>query len=714
MKILWISIAVFWLGCQPSGNKTGTEKGSVMPKYTNHLINETSPYLLQHAHNPVEWYPWGEEAFKRAREEDKPILLSIGYSACHWCHVMEHESFENEKIAALMNKNFICIKVDREERPDVDQVYMKFVQMFTGSGGWPMTVFLTPERQPFYGGTYFPPEDRYGKPGFKKLLALAADFYHNRKSDLVKNLEQTQNAFNQAMHEKNSGTVLPDKKTFRLAIEQLSRYYDADNGGIRSAPKFPNVQIFALFLRAWKNTGQEHYLNMVEHTLKKMAEGGIYDQLGGGFARYSVDGRWFAPHFEKMLYDNAQLVNLYLETFQATGNSFYLNIAEESLGFVLRELHSAEGGFYSTLDADSEGKEGLFYLWTRAEIYKHLDENAANIFCSRYNVSTKGNFEGKNILHIVKSVSELAAVYHLSESKVDRILKDSKQKLFTIRAQRIRPGLDSKVILSWNGLMLSAFARAFQVTGNPKYKEVVEQSIRFIQTKMTQNGLLLHTYKDGQAKYDGYLDDYANVIQGLLDSYEAVFDEEFLRLALRLSVHVNREFWDDQNQGYFYTSSAQEKLIHRLKDEQDQSIPSGTGIMASNLLRLYTMTEQPDLLNIAEKIFTKYEGRYISNPHGFASHLIALDFYLTKPQEVIVVSPPGDNYENLLTGIWQNYIPNKVLAIEQPASSTSFFAESLFEGRTAIDGTATAYVCHNFSCSLPVTSSAELLKLLKN
>ena len=711
MKLVSLFIIIALSACGSADNKTSGKQD--MHTYTNHLINETSPYLLQHAHNPVDWYPWGEEAFRRAREEDKPIFLSIGYSACHWCHVMEEESFENEAIAAVMNKRFINIKVDREERPDVDQVYMKFVQFSTGSGGWPMSVFLTPDKKPFYGGTYFPPEDRYGRPGFKKLLVMVSDYFQNQKEQLQKNLQQVEQAFQTELAE-SGGSEIPTRKNFNSAAEQLSRLYEPEFGGIGNAPKFPAVQALTLFLRAYKNSGQQHYLDMVEFTLKNMARGGIYDQLGGGFARYSVDKEWFAPHFEKMLYDNAQLATLYLDTYVITRNAFYLNVSNEILEFVRGEMTSEEGGFYSSFDADSEGEEGLFYLWTKGEVYRLLDEETAALFCRRFDVRKEGNFEHKNILHISASLKELADEFKRPEAEIKSLLLQAKTVLLKERATRIPPHLDKKIITAWNGLMLSAFARNYQVTGREAYKTVIEKNTAFLREKLGADSDLLHTYKDGQAKYSAYLDDYAALIQGLLDAYEAVFDENNLRQAIALTRQVNEHFWDPLQKGYFYTSSKQEQLIQRMKDDSDQSIPSGTGIMALNLQRIFALTDDAKLFKTAEQIFAKYGAQYVSNPYGYASHLNALDFYLAKPNEIVIILPEGGKAGALLQAVRQKFIPNKVLVVQTAGSaSDSPVSASVLQGRKTVNGKPTAYVCRDFSCSLPLTNSAELLELLQ-
>lgn len=696
-------------GCNSANAQTqGTPN---MHKYTNHLINETSPYLLQHAHNPVEWYPWGEEAFRLAKEENKPILLSVGYAACHWCHVMEKESFENEETAALMNKLFINIKVDREERPDVDQIYMAFLQMTTGSGGWPMTVFLTPDREPFYGGTYFPPEDRYGRPGFKRLLQMVSDFFHNNKQELHKNLEQVQRAFNKRLKEERSGQI-PGSRQFNQAVEELMLHYEPDFGGIGGAPKFPAVQALRLFLRRYKNQQDENALHMVTFTLKNMGRGGIYDQLGGGFARYSVDKQWLVPHFEKMLYDNAQLAVLYLETFQATGDPFFLETAEGTLGFVLNNMTSAQGGFYSSYDADSDGEEGTYYLWRKDEIEKVLDGKAAQLFNARYGVTGRGNFDGKNILHVAKDVRQLVKEFDLSLDGVRNSLSESRQALLQERQKRVPPALDDKIIASWNGLMLSAFAKAYQITGKAQYEKAVRNNVRFLQKQLTKHGELLHTYKDGRARFTAYLDDYADVIAGLSDAYEALFETPYLQWAIQLADVVNQNFWDEEHSGYFYTSAGQEKLLHRLKDKGDQSVPSGTGIMLQNMLRFYFLTNQEFYLKRSETILAKYGPQFTANPYSYASYLNALDFYLQKPQEIVLVQWAEQPLHPLLQAVHGKYLPNKVMVLKRTNDPLLQIAPALLEGRESVNKQNTVYLCYNYTCSLPVNSPKELVKLL--
>ncbi|NOG47694.1 MAG: thioredoxin domain-containing protein [Calditrichaeota bacterium] len=685
-----------------------------MPKFTNRLINETSPYLLQHAHNPVDWYPWGEEAFAIAQKENKPIFLSVGYSSCHWCHVMEHESFENEEIAKMMNEHFVCIKVDREERPDIDQLYMEFVQMTTGSGGWPMSVFLTPDQKPFYGGTYFPPDDRYGRPGFKRLLMAMSNFYHNEKVELHKNLEKIDHAFlaKSAGEKNNSGDMqIPQRQDWNNALEQLSGFYEPTYGGIGRAPKFPAVNVFSLFLREYRNSGEPQYLNMVEHTLQKMANGGIYDQIGGGFARYSVDEKWLVPHFEKMLYDNGQLVQLYLDTYLVTGKEYYLNIAEETLEFTLREMTSPEGGFYSSLDADSEGEEGKFYVWQKEEIDDILGADA-EIFNAFFGVTHSGNFEGHNILNVVSSVEQLSKKFDRSVDEISKILKDGRKKLLLEREKRIRPGLDDKVISSWNGLMLSAFARAYQITRNEKYKNVIEKNISFLRKNLIIKDKLKRTYKAGKAKYDAFIEDYAIVTNALLDSYEALFIPEYIALAIQLNDYANAHFWDYENGGYFTASDQQEKLIRRMKDASDTSLPSGGGVMLMNNLRLFSYTEKEEYYQISEKILKKYAAEFSQNPYGFGSYLAALDMYLEKPKEVLIARETNQNVNAFLELLFGTYNPNKVVMLLSGGDDYSALTASLVKGKQPIDGKVTAYVCQNFACSLPVFSVEDLKNLM--
>jgi uncharacterized protein YyaL (SSP411 family) len=680
-------------------------------KHTNRLIHETSPYLLQHAHNPVDWYPWGDEAFVKAREENKPVLMSIGYSACHWCHVMERESFENEQIATLMNDLFVNIKVDREERPDLDEVYMNAVQMLTGRGGWPMTMFLTPERQPFYGGTYFPPEDRHGMPGFPRILQGVAEAYRDKPQDVQKSVDQILSGLKRMSHsEDHEHAFAPE--SIGKAAEQIAAAYDPQNGGLGRAPKFPNPGAYELFLRHYHQAKTQRFLDMVTHTTTKMAQGGIYDHLGGGFHRYSVDEKWLVPHFEKMLYDNAQLVRIFAQLFRATGNEFFKRVMEETLDYLLRDMLHIEGGFYSTQDADSEGEEGKFFVWSSAEINQVLGEEDAEIFARMYDVTERGNFEGKNILHPVLTIDQAARLFKKSPAQIETLVANAKQKLFEVREQREKPFRDEKIITSWNGLMLSGLAEAFKISSKPSFLAAANRTIELIFSKLFRDALLLHTYKDGKAKQLGFLDDYAFLGVGLLDFYEAAFDRSALQRATELTEIMVREFWDPKGGGFFYIGNSHEQLINRAKPVFDASVPSGNAKATELLLRMYHFTGREDFLSKAEAALRSYSNAMASQPFAFAHMLCALDFYLRKPKEVVLI---GNREESktaeLLAVINSVYTPNMTLQLVAPDQSLETISP-LLAGKTQIDGDATAYVCHNYTCSAPVTDPAELKSLL--
>jgi uncharacterized protein len=681
-------------------------------KHTNRLIHETSPYLLQHAHNPVDWYPWGDEAFAKAKEENKPVLLSVGYSACHWCHVMERESFENEQIATVMNNLFVNIKVDREERPDVDEVYMNAVQMLTGRGGWPMTMFLTPERQPFYGGTYFPPEDRHGTPGFPRVLQGVAQAYRDKPQDVQKSVDQILSALNRMSHSEDHKHTL-EPEFIGKAADQIASAYDPQNGGLGRAPKFPNPGAYELFLRHYHQEKTQRFLDIVTHTIIKMAEGGIYDHLGGGFHRYSVDEKWLVPHFEKMLYDNAQLVRILAQLFRATGNEFFKRVMEDTLDYLLREmLHSEGGGFYSTQDADSEGEEGKFFVWSAAEIDHVLGEEDGAIFARIYDVTEMGNFEGKNIVHPVLTLDQAARLFKKTPDQIETLVRNAKQKLFEAREKREKPFRDEKIITSWNGLMLSGLAEALKISSKPNVLFAANRTIDLVFTKLFHDGLLLHTYKDGKAKQLGFLDDYAFLALGLLDFYEAAFDRSALQRATELTEIMVREFWDPKGGGFFYTGNSHEQLISRAKPVFDASVPSGNAKAIELLLRMYHFTGRGDFLSKAETVLRSYSNAMESQPFGFAHMLCALDFYLRKPKEVVLVGNPEESKTaELLAAINSIYTPNMTLQLvvpEQPLEAIS----PLLAGKTQIAGRGTAYVCHDHTCSAPVTDTAELKSLL--
>ncbi len=675
------------------------------PKHTNRLIHETSPYLLQHAHNPVAWFAWGEEAFAKAKADDKPVLLSIGYSACHWCHVMERESFENEQIAALMNEHFVNIKVDREERPDLA------VQMLTGRGGWPMTMFLTPDRKPFYGGTYFPPEDRGGMAGFPRVLMGVAQAYRERPADIEKSVVQILSALERMSESAET------KKTFSpTAIadgaEKISRAYDPDNGGLGQAPKFPNAGVYELFLRHYQNSKTERYLEMATHTLSKMAQGGIYDHLGGGFHRYSVDAKWLVPHFEKMLYDNAQLLRAYSLAYKVTHEPLFKSVVDDTLGYLLREMYHSEGGFYSTQDADSEGEEGKFFVWTAEAVNRLLGEDDGEIFSRIFDVSEQGNFEDKNILHPILTLEQASKFFRKDQAAIENLINNAKQKLFADRETRIKPFRDEKIITAWNGLLLSGLAEAIKISPRVEYIEAAERTVNFLFAKMFRDGLLLHTYKNGQAKVIGFLDDYAYLATGLLDLYEALLDPTLLEQSRRLIEIMLGEFWDEKDGGFFFTGKSHEKLISRTKPIFDASVPSGNAVATQVLLRLYHMTGNEDYRERGEKVLRSYYEAMESQPFGFAHMLCALDFHLSQPQEIVVVGDRQDPAtRELLAMIHSLYLPNMTL---QLASGTDALEKlsPLLEGKIQIQGKPTVYVCQNFTCSAPVTSWQELKPLL--
>lgn len=682
-------------------------------KHTNHLSGETSPYLLQHAHNPVEWYPWGEEALEKARTENKPILLSIGYSACHWCHVMERESFENEEIAELMNENFVNIKVDREERPDLDQIYMNAVQLMTRHGGWPMTVFLTPEGVPFYGGTYFPPEDRYNMPGFPKVLMAVSEAYRTRPDEVtemaVSMLEELRRM---DVARSSSGMISID--LLEGAFRQMARGYDKRYGGFGGAPKFPAPMNLEFCLRTFYRTGNREALEMVEHTARHMAEGGMYDQLGGGFHRYSTDAQWLVPHFEKMLYDNALLSRLYLHVCQQTGDDFYRRIVCETLDYVLREMTDESGGFYSTQDADSEGHEGKFFVWTPDEVKETLGEPDAAIFSSFYDITPGGNFEGKSIPNINDSLEGVAGEANVKVEHLKEVLERGRRKLFEAREQRIKPGRDEKILTAWNGLMLASFAEAGAILERPDYTEAARKNARFVLDNLRRDGLLLRTYKDGQAKLNGYLEDYSFLADGLLQLYEATGELLWLEEAQSVVERMIEEFWDEESGGFYYTGQSHEELIVRSKDYFDNATPSGNSVAAEVLLRLGILTGREDYTRKAVTIFRLMRDTVERYSSAFGRLLCALDFYLSSPKEIAVIGQPDSaDTHGLLREVWSPYLPNKVVALSVEGDRRAAEIVPLLRERTSLDGQATAYVCENYTCQRPTTSAEDLAVQLK-
>ncbi len=674
----------------------------------NRLIHETSPYLLQHAHNPVDWYPWGAEALGRARDEDKPILLSIGYSACHWCHVMERESFENEATAEIMNRHFVNIKVDREERPDLDAVYMEAVQMLTGSGGWPMTVFLTPDGKPFYGGTYFPPVDRHNMPGFPRLLETVANAYRSSNPEIRRVTGQlTEQMGRTANMPRGSGAL--DESVLHHAYNQLATNFDYQNGGVGSAPKFPQAMTLEILLRYYAHGHNDRALTMLELTLEKMARGGIYDQISGGFHRYSTDAFWLVPHFEKMLYDNALLARLYLHAWLATGRGLYRRIAEETLDYVLREMTGEHGGFFSATDADSEGEEGKFFVWTPEEIETVLGGEDAALFCNFFGASQRGNFEGKNILNIPVKAADFAQRQGIPLERLAEVIRRGKEALRAAREEREHPLLDDKALASWNGLMLRAFAEAGAALERQDYIAAAKKNANFLLNDLRPEGRLLRSYRQGQAKLPGFLEDYSFVADGLLSLYEATFERRWLDAATELADGMISLFWDETSGAFYDTGRDHEELVVRPRDVFDNAQPCGGSVASDLLLRMSVITGNEDYAAKAVaplRTLAELMGRA---PAGTGRWLAALDFYLSTPKEVAVIGPLDDPATlALLRGVNGRYLANRVLAGADGEAAAAASRLLLLQGKGMTDGRPTAYVCENYACQLPVTDAESL------
>ena len=674
----------------------------------NRLIHEASPYLQQHAYNPVDWYPWGEEALQKAKAEDKPIFLSIGYSSCHWCHVMERESFEDIDIAAILNEHFVPIKVDREERPDLDQIYQTICQLVTRGGGWPLSVWLTPDQKPFYVGTYFPPTERYGRPGFKQVLLALARAYREKRGEVTQVASDWTEAIAQLESLMPPGETIPDRQVVASAALALASRADRTHGGFGGAPKFPNTCSLELMLRHYHQTGDDLFLHLVKLTLRKMAEGGIYDQLGGGFHRYSVDARWGVPHFEKMLYDNALLPPLYLMAWQAIGDPFFGRIAAETLDYVLREMTHPEGGFYSTTDADSEGEEGKFFVFDPDDVAQAVGPDLAPLMCRYYGVTAEGNFEqtGKTVLHVAAAVEVLAQEFGLTIQEVEQRLALGRQKMLAYRQQRVPPFRDEKILTAWNGLMITAMARAGRILQEPRFTAAAEAAAQFILQKMTdQTGGLLRRYKDGRAGIPGFLEDYAYLAASLLDLYEATFNAKYLQEAVRYARETVRLFYDGAG-SFYLTQEGAEALIHRPKDAADASTPAGGSVAVMTLLRLASFVQDEAFRSIPEAVFRTCRSQMEKMPGGYASLLSALDFYLSGPTEVTLVGDPPAEW---LTGLGRHFDPNLVLT----RTGGSRPEVPIWAGKELKDGHPTLYVCRNFACSPPATSWEEAEQYLK-
>ncbi len=682
----------------------------------NRLAHETSPYLLQHRENPVDWYPWGDEAIARARREEKPIFLSIGYSACHWCHVMEHESFEDAGIARLLNERFVSIKVDREERPDLDQIYMNAVQMLTGRGGWPMSVFLTPDLKPFYGGTYFPPHESRGMPGFDQILSAVIDAWKHRREQVLSGAEQLAAELRKVgLSEEEGDAVRLSRALVDAAVAQLRRSFDAGHGGFGQAPKFPHSMDLELLVREAQRSGRSELLDMVRLTLDRMAAGGIYDHVGGGFARYSVDARWLVPHFEKMLYDNALLAGVYLDAFLVTGDSIYQRVVRETLDYVLRDMTDPAGGFYSTEDADSEGEEGLFYTWTPDELETVLGEAAADTFGRVYDVTDVGNFEGRNILHLPKTLAQNGALLKRTAEELAAELDESRRKLFVEREKRVRPGRDDKIIVAWNGLMIGTLARAGAALDEARYVAAAKKAADFILERVRGNdGQLLHTWRAGRAKLDAYLDDYAALAEALISVYEATFEERYLQESTRLLDVVLAKFADPASGGFFFTAADHEPLIARTKELTDSSTPSGNALAATALLRLGKFLGRREYLDAAEATLAAAAPVMERVPLAAGQMLLALDWYLGPSHELVLIGDLAARAGQLaLRSIRAGFLPRCVVAASDPTRKAAApdVLRDLFEGKETGEQPA-LFVCQDFVCEAPTVGTESIERRL--
>ena len=673
----------------------------------NSLIHETSPYLLQHAKNPVQWYSWNEIALKKAKEENKPIFLSIGYSSCHWCHVMAHESFENQEIAKIMNDNFINIKVDREERPDIDDIYQKVCQITTGQGGWPLSVFLTPEQKPFYVGTYFPILDSYGRLGFGSILNQLAQSWKEKPQDIQKTAENFLS--NLQRTEPIDAETKLEKSILDEAAINLLQLGDPVNGGFGGAPKFPNAANLSFMFRYSKLSGISKFNEFALKTLTKMANGGIFDQIGGGFHRYSTDSRWLVPHFEKMLYDNALIPVVYAEAYQITKDPFYLDVVKKTLNYVLREMTSTEGGFYSAQDADSEGVEGKYYVWKKNEVQEILGDDA-EIFCLYYDVTDGGNFEGNTILCNNINLSSVAFKFGKTEEQVKEILDSSAKKLLEVRSKRIPPGLDDKVLTSWNALMITAFAKGFRASNEKSYLDAAEKCVSLIRDKLIQDGKLLRTYKNGTAKIPGYLEDYAYFVNALIDVFEINPNSKYLELAQTLGNYLIDHFWDKNDNSFYMTADNHEKLIIRPKSNYDLSMPSGNSVAAQALLRLYHLTQEKKFLDISQKIMETHATQAAENPFGFGHLLNSIYMYLQKPIEITILNTKNKEINDFLTS---RFLPESILVTVNNKNQIANLSKyTFFEGKEFNDEKTTVFVCKDFTCSLPLESISDVEKLL--
>lgn len=684
-------------------------------KSPNNLIKEKSPYLLQHALNPVNWYPWGQEAFQKAKREDKPVFLSIGYATCHWCHVMAHESFEDPEVARFLNAHFVSIKVDREERPDIDKIYMSVCQAMTGSGGWPLSVFLTPEGKPFFAGTYFPKLNRMGMTGLMSLLNQIALMWHNERERLLKASEEITSAIKDHEDEKSGATLTLD--TLKKGHDQLARAFDPEWGGFGREPKFPTPHQLTFLLRWHLRSSNAQALTMVEKTLDAMRNGGIFDHIGFGFHRYSVDSRWLVPHFEKMLYDQAMLAMAYTEAFQVTGKAAFGRVAREIFAYVLRDMTDPEGGFYSAEDADSEGKEGLFYLWTPDEVKKILGEDQGELFCRYYDITVAGNFEeGYSIPHIPVGAENFIKKEGIGLQELENTLEDCRKKLFIAREKRVHPLKDDKIITSWNGLMIAALSKGSQVFGDKAYADAAANAAQFIlRNLMTNDGRLLRRFRQEEALYPGYLDDYAFLVWGLIELYEATFDIFFLEQAVALNQAMLDIFWDDQHGALYFTGKGNEPLITQTKDLHDGALPSGNSVAALNFLRIGRITGNPELEQKAEQLIQVFSEDITSYPMAYTQLLAAVDFTIGPVREIVISGDPLlEETQAMVMAVRNNFSPNKVVLLYPQGSEAQRLVKlsPFVKNMLPTDKKPTAYVCEQYACKTPITNADQLENLL--
>ncbi len=682
----------------------------------NRLISEKSPYLLQHAYNPVDWYPWGQEAFEKAKTEDKPVFLSIGYSTCHWCHVMERESFEDEEVAKAMNDAFVSIKVDREERPDIDGIYMRACQRMIGSGGWPLNMIITPDKKPFYAATYIPRESKFGRIGMLEMIPRIKELWSSQRDEAEKLADQSANALKDVS---TSGEELGED-ILHAAYEQLLEMFDERHGGFGDAPKFPTPHNLTFLLRYWKRTGDKMALYIVEKSLSGMRNGGIYDHVGFGFHRYSVDSRWHVPHFEKMLYDQALLAIAYAEAYQATGKEEYKKTCQEIFTYVLRDMTSPEGGFYSGEDADSEGEEGKFYLWTEDEIRSVLSEEENELVKRIFNINRNGNFPegkntGRNIFHLTKPLSEHASFLKLPVEELQKRIEAALRRLYDAREKRIRPGKDDKILTDWNGLMIAALAKGAQAFGEPGYAIAAERAVELILSKMTKDGRLYHRYREGEAAVPAFLDDYAFLIWGLIELYETTFEPRYLQTALELNNDMLRHFWDEKNGGFYFTADDAENVLVRKKELYDGAVPSGNSVAMLNLIRLGKITANPEFEKKAVHIGKAFSGSILQAPVAYTMLMEALDFAIGPSSEVVIAGDlKAEDTKMMLAALRREFIPDKVVIFRSGEEAQEIIRLAGYtRNMSGIEGKATAYVCRNFSCRLPTTDAMEMIELLK-